>query len=134
VNQREVLRCPWCKLNQFMTSSKHCRKCRKALVPNLDPVPVAIEPVEPVDVPLQWAVSEHKAAPHFSELFRVLRMAQGLSQSELAAKMGCPRTYISKIETRKITPIIASFLKIADALGVTPQALVYMAEVATYGV
>jgi transcriptional regulator with XRE-family HTH domain len=47
-----------------------------------------------------------------------LRRTNGLSQRELAGRMGVPRTYISKIENEKATPTLGSLDRLAAALGV----------------
>ncbi|WP_337186557.1 helix-turn-helix transcriptional regulator [Phenylobacterium sp.] len=57
-----------------------------------------------------------------------LRTASGVTQSELAARLGRPQSYVSKIERheRRIDP--AEFWRIARALGADPAAA--FAEVA----
>ncbi len=52
------------------------------------------------------------------------RLGIGLSQRQLAARMGVPRTYVSKIENKKATPTLSSLERLARALEVTlPQLL-----------
>lgn len=51
------------------------------------------------------------------------RTEAGLTQRELAAKLGRPRSYISKIESGERIPRITEFCDIADALGVDPEVL-----------
>jgi transcriptional regulator with XRE-family HTH domain len=48
-----------------------------------------------------------------------IRLARGMSQNELAKRMGCPRTYISKIERKKSTPVLEQVYRLAAALRVT---------------
>ena len=49
---------------------------------------------------------------------RALRLRNGLSQRQLATRMAVPRTYVSKIENEKATPL-SSLERLARALEVT---------------
>ena len=49
---------------------------------------------------------------------RDLRQRSGLSQRQLAMRMGVPRTYVSKIENEKATPTLSSLARLASALEV----------------
>jgi transcriptional regulator with XRE-family HTH domain len=55
---------------------------------------------------------------------RVLRLARGWSQWELARRFGCPRTYLSKIEIGRCTPSIRSLERFAATLKVPLSGLV----------
>jgi transcriptional regulator with XRE-family HTH domain len=50
---------------------------------------------------------------------RSVRLRNGLSQRQLAARMSVPRTYVSKIENEKATPTLFSLERLANALGVS---------------
>ncbi len=50
---------------------------------------------------------------------RSLRLRGGLSQRQLALRMGVPRTYVSKIENEKATPTLSSLARLAAALEVS---------------
>jgi transcriptional regulator with XRE-family HTH domain len=50
---------------------------------------------------------------------RSMRLNNGLSQRQLAARMSVPRTYVSKIENEKATPTLSSLERLARALEVT---------------
>jgi len=54
---------------------------------------------------------------------RELRKQRSLSQRGLASLMGVPRTYISKIETGRAVPSLASMERLAAALRVRITAL-----------
>ncbi len=113
--QREVLRCDHCKLVQFRTPSHVCRRCRRSLVvekPVAAPAPVTFmpAPVEAEGIQVATAV-------------RDLRHVRNLSQRQLAARMGVPRTYISKIENGKAMPTLSSLDRLAKALEVDISAL-----------
>lgn len=64
----------------------------------------------------------------FAFAIKTLRLASGLSQKQLAARMDVPRTYVSKIETRNAIPTIPSLANYARALNVT---MFVLASIAT---
>src|SRR3974377_219895 len=112
VDSREVVRCDQCHLVQFKTVNNLCRRCRTSLDED--------EP-EPILTPC-LAVPE--AASDRSEVqvaaaIRNLRQRAGLSQRQLALRMGVPRTYVSKIENEKATPTLSSLARLAAALEVS---------------
>lgn len=45
------------------------------------------------------------------------RSAAGLSQAELAERMGTAQSYIAKLESGRVLPSTRTFLKIAEATG-----------------
>ena len=63
-----------------------------------------------------------KEIPHLSEAFaQVLQEARGqarLSQTVLANKISCARSFISFLETRDHLPSLNTFLVISHALGI----------------
>jgi transcriptional regulator with XRE-family HTH domain len=117
VTPREVLRCDHCKLVQFRTATDFCRRCKKSLIveqPKLAPAAAAgPEPI--VDAP--------DGGPQVASAVRDLRHVRNLSQRQLAARMGVPRTYISKIENGKAMPTLSSLDRLAKALQVDISAL-----------
>ena len=61
-----------------------------------------------------------KARPwYYGEVLRDRRKELGLTQKELAEKIGRERTYINRIEKGETDLQLSSFLRIADALGIT---------------
>jgi transcriptional regulator with XRE-family HTH domain len=54
---------------------------------------------------------------------RRCREAAGLSQEELAARMGVEQGYISRLESGDRNPTIVTISQAADALGVRPSVL-----------
>lgn len=56
-------------------------------------------------------------------VLRASRIAAGLKQSELSAKLGRAENYITKIETGEQHLRYLDFLEIADALGIDPARL-----------
>jgi transcriptional regulator with XRE-family HTH domain len=114
---REVLRCNHCKLVQFRPPTDACRRCKKSMLPEppkLQPV-LALAP-EPV-------AERSDEGPQVAAAVRDLRHVRNLSQRQLAARMGVPRTYISKIENGKAMPTLNSLDRLARALQVDISAL-----------
>ena len=109
VGQREVLRCDHCSLVQFRTANAMCRRCHKALEVQLpEPAAIALVPPPPAQ----------EGGLQVATAVRDLRHVRNLSQRQLAARMGVPRTYISKIENGKAMPTLSSLDRLARALKV----------------
>jgi len=113
VENREVVRCDHCHLVQFRTVNNMCRKCRTSLDED-EPEPILAQ-VMPVMEPASSSRSEVQVA----QAIRSLRLQNGLSQRQLALRMGVPRTYVSKIENEKATPTLSSLARLANALMVS---------------
>jgi transcriptional regulator with XRE-family HTH domain len=111
VEQREVLRCDHCSLVQFRTANALCRRCHKCL---------EVEEPEPAPTPLALvtAPTVQDNGLQVASAVRELRNVRNLSQRQLAARMGVPRTYISKIENGKAMPTLSSLDRLARALQV----------------
>jgi transcriptional regulator with XRE-family HTH domain len=113
VENREVVRCDDCHLVQFRTVNNLCRKCRRSLDED-EPEPILAQPL-----PVSEAANECRSEVQVAQAIRGLRQSHGLSQRQLALRMGVPRTYVSKIENEKATPTLSSLSRLADALGVS---------------
>jgi transcriptional regulator with XRE-family HTH domain len=70
----------------------------------------------PVMMPIHGSGRGHL---NLATSIRSLRLRSGLSQRQLAGRMGVPRTYVSKIENEKATPTLSSLERLARALEVT---------------
>ena len=55
---------------------------------------------------------------YYGELLRERRKELGMTQKELAERIGRERTYINRIERGETDLQLSSFIRIADALGV----------------
>ncbi|MSO21264.1 MAG: XRE family transcriptional regulator [Acidobacteria bacterium] len=119
---REVLRCSCCTLVQFRTTTNNCRRCDK-------PLPLAIRyeaPPESTGGLIPFPSDRLALQPRgktareltIGRKLRDLREARHLTQQDMAAKAGVPRTYISRIENARLLPGPVMLLRIADALGV----------------
>lgn len=94
--EREVVRCGSCQLRQFQTRNHHCRRCGKLMWTE----PVKAEPA-PQPEPPKKTTQEMLFTLPFGVRVAELRKAKHLSQQKVAARMGVPRTYISKVETNR---------------------------------
>jgi transcriptional regulator with XRE-family HTH domain len=115
--QRDVIRCEHCKLVQFRSVSDACRRCKRSLLPEPPKVQASIALVA---TPTPGVKDE---GPQVAMAVRDLRHVRNLSQRQLAARMGVPRTYISKIENGKAMPTLSSLDRLARALQVDISAL-----------
>jgi transcriptional regulator with XRE-family HTH domain len=114
VDSREVVRCDQCHLVQFKTANNLCRRCRTSLDED-EPEPI-FAPTLQVALP---ATSTFRSEVRVAQAIRSLRLRGGLSQRQLALRMGVPRTYVSKIENEKATPTLSSLNRLAMALEVS---------------
>jgi transcriptional regulator with XRE-family HTH domain len=116
---REVLTCKFkeCGLVQFRTASELCRRCKRSLIPEQPKAQPAIALVADAPAALKGEGLSVATA------VRDLRHVRNLSQRQLAARMGVPRTYISKIENGKAMPTLSSLDRLARALQVDISAL-----------
>ena len=99
VDSREVVRCDHCLMVQFRTSNNNCRRCHASLDEEPEPEPILVA------LPLMMPVPRNNGRGHLNlaTSIRSLRLRNGLSQRQLAGRMGVPRTYVSKIENEKAT-------------------------------
>ncbi len=115
--EREVLKCDGCKLVQYRTALDTCRRCKKSLLPE----PPKAQPA--LTLVADPAPDSKDSGPQVAAAVRDLRLVRNLSQRQLAARMGVPRTYISKIENSKAMPTLSSLDRLARALQVDISAL-----------
>ena len=60
-----------------------------------------------------------KADTAFRELIKELRLAKGLTQAELAKRLGVPQSYVSKFETGDRRLDFPETAVVCDAIGVS---------------
>lgn len=129
---RPTIRCPHCDLNQFETKDKMCRRCREPLHPR------EVKPEAQVQQPTRDERELHMLHAHawpFSiryvpTILCMLRTALRLSQRKLSARIGCPRTYITKIENGRCCPTLATLPRYCAALEVPVEGVLALAEMA----
>src|SRR5215831_13534699 len=114
VDSREVVRCDRCLLVQFRTTNDLCRRCHASL--DEEEPEVVSAPPPPQMIPSN---GHNRGHLHLAAAIRSMRLRNGLSQRQLAARMAVPRTYVSKIENEKATPTLSSLERLAHALEVT---------------
>jgi ribosome-binding protein aMBF1 (putative translation factor) len=121
---KAVIRCKKCQLNQFMTRQGNCRRCRRPLLCEEPPV------VVPECQPARSAqAGTARPSIDMATAIWLLRSARGLSQRDMAKKMGIARTYISKLEGNRCVPSPPQIRRIADILEVSEYCLVALATV-----
>ena len=113
--ERATIRCPHCDLMQF--ASWKCRRCHKSLVTAREmaqtSAEVRPEELTPEEVPFHTQITKQIS-------LRILRLrkAKKMSQQRLADSIDSQRSYISKLENRKLEPKIATLNRLALAFGV----------------
>ncbi|MBS2128284.1 helix-turn-helix transcriptional regulator [Burkholderia thailandensis] len=68
-------------------------------------------------------VNQSDPKKQFGETLRAVRLGVGVSQEELAHRAELDRTYVSSCERGKRNVSLETIVKLADALGVPPSAL-----------
>lgn len=129
---RETLKCPSCGLNQFVNAAETCKRCKRALrVVELVLAPRTLG--RPEKASLQDAREILGFAAHLSVELKKLRLAMvNVSQRELARRMGCQRTYVSKCEIGRAQPTLPSLQRFAIAFGVPLWQILKNAEEAMH--
>ena len=122
IDTKAVIRCKKCQLNQFMTRQGNCRRCRRPLLCEEPPV------VVPECQPAQSAGPARPSVDMATAIW-LLRSARGMSQRDMAKKMGIARTYISKLEGNRCVPSPPQIRRIAGILEVSDYCLVALATV-----
>ena len=114
---RNVLRCNHCQLVQFETSTGLCRRCHRRPSASTQSPPFQNEQAP------QYVSHPPTLQIALGMRLRLLRSANHLSQRDLGSRVGCPRTYVSKIERGRVLPSVRSLQRFADALHTTIELL-----------
>ena len=69
--------------------------------------------------PSRDAFNREAAAFYTGQIIEQARKNAGITQSQLAAKVGSNKSYISRVETGKTEPKVSTFYRIAYALGLS---------------
>ena len=110
---KEVMRCPYCQLNQWKQAT--CRRCQK-LIPVHEELAEPTPKLEPPPKPARRPPMPSQSLQHsLSATMLGLRTIRGLSQRQLAHRFNSPRSYISKIENGKAMPTLNTLLHFAEA-------------------
>lgn len=122
LDSTEVIRCDFCSLVQFSPPNLEtpCKRCRKSLLWTPEKKLALDAPPAPAPEP--------EAPPALASALRELRLKAGLSQRQMAAKLHCPRTLMSKWESQKCVPLLRSIQKIAAVLEVPIDELLQHCE------
>ena len=65
-----------------------------------------------------WKEEENRAWEEYNaEILRKARKEAGMTQSELAEKIGADKAYVSRVEHGRTIPTVSTFYRIVAALG-----------------
>lgn len=65
-----------------------------------------------------WKAEENRAWEEYNaEILRDARKKAGLTQAELAGRIGADKAYISKVEHGRTVPSVSTFYRIISAMG-----------------
>jgi transcriptional regulator with XRE-family HTH domain len=119
-SDRDVIRCITCGMVQFRTRTGNCRRCLRLLPPKVE---FLIPPPEPQEGPdddrqlfEKWPNRE--MVEKIGQRIRQLRESRGMTQSQLQARSRVSRSYLSRIESAKMTPSLGTLEKLSEALDV----------------
>ncbi|GHV72639.1 transcriptional regulator [Bacteroidia bacterium] len=71
--------------------------------------------------PTREAFKREAYAYYTGQILEQARKDAGLTQSELAEKVGSNKSYISRVETGRTEPKVSTFYRIAAALGLSVE-------------
>jgi ribosome-binding protein aMBF1 (putative translation factor) len=119
---RAVVRCDRCELVQFDTRTGRCRRCQASLYEALqEPPGSAVPPAR------SFTVSSTSAVGF---IVRLLRQAHGMTQSELAERLGVHRNWVNLVERRRCQVRLESVSRLSEALETPASVLLDLAVLA----
>ena len=69
-----------------------------------------------------WKAEENRAWEEYNaQILKDARREMGVTQAQLAERIGADKSYISRIEHGKTVPTVSSFYRIVSALGMQVQ-------------
>jgi len=110
---RETIRCPHCRLNQFITSTHRCRRCHHSV----DPEPVFAPPPRQPLIPRAVCPIFHNIDLALPPILLWMRLRSGLSQRQLAIQSGVNRINISMMENGSRMPTAETLDRLARGMG-----------------
>lgn len=130
---RETVRCEKCRLVQFVRTDERCRRC-KVLFEQFDEEAEYKQRLAAALL-IQVVSSETSKTTSRMGVRRIeigfacwlIRQSLNLSQRELALRMMCPRTFISKIESNLTEVRIDTLERMSKALEVPVEYIVRIA-------
>lgn len=108
----DPVRCRACQLNQYPTARETCRRCGAELFEKAATIIV--------ETPTEPPAPQYTFAQRVARELRTIRRMRGLSQRQLKAATGQPRTYFSKLENSACTPSVESLFRVLVGIGITP--------------
>lgn len=117
---RDVIRCHACGLMQFITRTGDCRRCRRGLVPKMVPQAAMVAEVPASDDATESVGNGTNGiiVKNLGKRIRELRELHGFTRTQLRARTGVSRTYLSRVESGEMTPKLSTIEKLAEAFGI----------------
>ena len=114
---QKTVRCAHCELIQYSDPDKPmCRRCHRPVMVTLDADILAMAWIVPED--------ERDLRKEVGARCQRLRKGRGWTQGAMARLLGVPRPYLTKLETGRVLPGMASLKRLAAAFGVPITELV----------
>lgn len=117
--ERETVRCAFCTLVQFRTHNNCCRRCLAPLADislNANPFDVVAACSPEPGTARSGKTSRSNGLPDVGNSIRAWRQAKRLTQTDIRNRAGISRSYLSRIESGRMTPSLATIEKLAVAL------------------
>ncbi len=114
-DDREVVKCSLCKLNQFVTQSRHCRRCHVYLAMYAMPALPELLPE------LTVAPSPQ---PSIQKRLQAVRIIIGMTGGVAASQSHISRSYLCKVEGSQKMPSYNTLHSLCQTYGVSVKELV----------
>ncbi len=108
---RAVVRCQACHLNQFLTNTGECRRCKGKNIGNYH----LVIPITTDAATLTSTMQSFRKS--LGTFIRAVRMERRLTQAQLAVCLHTHRTFISRIESGRCSPPLAMFARASFLMG-----------------
>jgi len=119
-SDRDVLRCVTCGMVQYRTRNGNCRRCLHVLTPKVEFLipPHALQEVLGDDRQPFEKWPNREMVENIGQRIRRLRESCGMTQTQLQTRSRVSRSYLSRIESGKMTPSLGTLEKISESLGI----------------
>ena len=119
-SSREAIRCKTCGLMQYRTRTGICRRCQRLLPPKEGFVIPFREPLENESdaVKPPSKLTNLDMVQKIGRRIQHLRTSRGLTQGQLHKRSSVSRSYLSRIESSRMTPSLGTMEKLSKGLGI----------------
>lgn len=129
--ERETVRCAFCTLVQFRTHNNCCRRCLAPLADialNANPFDVVATSSPEPGKARATKSARSNGLPDVGSAIRAWRQAKRLTQTDIRNRAGISRSYLSRIESGRMIPSLATMEKLASALELHVAELLHPVE------